>query len=117
MTYNDPAWSVFWCRGATQSDRVDASNVLFTGKHTAEDFSSRGSETIGFIVIEANLHKSFGNMVMEVGRGPLTALPYVEGGSFYTFDTPFLGTPEVAVLSSALMVGNDGCWYVHDRHC
>lgn len=111
MTSNEPAWSVFWCRGATRNDRVDASNVLFTGKHTAEDFSSRDSETVGFVVVEADLHKWFGNMAIEVGRGPLTALPYVDGGSTYTFNKPFLATPEVAVLSSSLMVGNDGGWY------
>ena len=52
MTANDPAFSVFWARGA-DSTAAPSNSALFVGKHVGEDSNrERLAETIGYIVIE-----------------------------------------------------------------
>ncbi len=55
MSADDPDWSVFWARGSDQWTPPSASS-LYVGKHVGEDSdTSRGNDTIGYIVIEAGI--------------------------------------------------------------
>jgi hypothetical protein len=111
MSFNDPKWSVFWCRGSNQSSPPSATQ-LFTGKHVGEDLTiARVNETVGYIVIEAG-HKTSGGIEIETSRGADIALGYVQGSYTYTFTTPFITTPVVAVLSQVAMDNSDGSWAV-----
>ena len=66
MSANDPAFSVFWARGA-DSNAPPSSDALFVGKHVGEDPNPmRSPETIGYIVIEE-------------GKGSIGALEYLAG--------------------------------------
>ncbi|MEQ1824524.1 MAG: LamG-like jellyroll fold domain-containing protein [Pirellula sp.] len=53
MSANDPAFSVFWARGADRTSAPSATS-LYVGKHVGEDpIETRANETIGYIVMEA----------------------------------------------------------------
>lgn len=109
MSYNDPTWSVFWCRGKNKSTPPN-SNVLFTGKHVGEDRTiTRLAETVGYIVIEEG-HATSGGIEVETARGPDITRGYVQGIYTYDFVAPFSTTPAVAVVSQVAMDGNDGGW-------
>jgi hypothetical protein len=108
MTYNDTDHSVFWCRGSSQGNPPDSSN-LYTGKMVGEDTdTTRENETIGYIVIEA-------------GSGTIDDIDYVAGvGSDtvcgvtnsppYSYSLSGLTGPVAAIASAAGMDGNDGGW-------
>ena len=111
MTFNDPAWSVFWAHGGSPGT-APTSSTLFTGKHVGQDSNrNRANETVGFIVVQS------GNGVVngeayQVGvgsdtvRGVTNAPPYS-----YLFVPQFLVTPpRIAVVTQAGMDGGDGSW-------
>lgn len=106
MSYNDPAFSVFWARGETPLSPPSGS-VLFTRKHVGKDPStSRAAETVGYIVIES-------------GAGTIGSVDYVAGlgadtvtDSASTYALSGLASVSAAVVSQAAMDGVDGSWAV-----
>ena len=69
MTYTDPDFSVFWCRGSSDGNPPDAAN-LYVGKSVCEDSdTTRADETVGYVVMEA------GNGTID-GRSPAPAAHY-----------------------------------------
>jgi uncharacterized repeat protein (TIGR02543 family) len=110
MSENDPAWSVFWCRGESETDPPSAT-ALSTGKMVAEDTdTTRENETIGFIVFEAG-HNTIDGLEFEafVGSDSVQGVddspPYI-----YDFTTSFASDPEVVVTTLAGMGGPNGGW-------
>ncbi|MEM7249493.1 MAG: S8 family serine peptidase, partial [Acidobacteriota bacterium] len=110
MSSNDPAWSVFWCQGASRTDPPSASTIR-TGKTVCEDTTvPRADETIGFIVIETG-HGSIGGVEYEAALGADTVLGVTNAPPYtYTFSSAFASVPEVAVVTMAAMDGNNGGW-------
>ena len=69
MTYNDPDWSVFWCRGSGMTS-PPSSTTLYIGKHVGEDpDTTRLDETLGYIVIESG-NGTVDGLVYWAGLGP-----------------------------------------------
>ena len=109
MTANDASFSSFWTRNDSSAAWGPDSSSMRLGKHVGEDpNTSRATETVGYIVIEA-------------GSGMLDELPYEAGvgaasvtGSAdnapATYTLSALRNASSAVLSSAGMRGNDGGW-------
>ena len=86
------------------------SSTLFTGKNVAEDSdTTRATETVGFIVIQA------GSGTLD-GSGYRTALgaDTIQGSTnairSYTFSSPLNSTPAFAIASQSAMDGNNGGW-------
>ena len=108
MTCNDPNFSTFWCCGSSRMDPPGSSN-LKVGKTVCEDpNTTRASEIIGYIVIEAGsgtiddvnyVAVLGGDTVGGVGDSP----PYV-----YSLSGPL--SPSVAVATQAGMDGSNGGW-------
>ncbi len=110
MTENDPDWSVFWSRGATQGDPPSPA-VLATGKMVGEDpDTTRADETIGVVVFEAG-HGTLAGVEFEAGLGPDTVAGVDDAPPYaVAFGTAFAEAPEVAVVSMAGMNGANGGW-------
>ncbi|MCO6439031.1 MAG: S8 family serine peptidase [Phycisphaerae bacterium] len=110
MSVLDPEWSVFWCRGNSQTNPPTAT-VLYTGKTVCEDtIVARANETIGFIVIESG-HGTIGGVAYEAALGPDTVLGITNSPPYsYSFGTPFATVPSVAVVTMAAMDGGNGGW-------
>jgi hypothetical protein len=110
MTYNDPDFSTFWCRGSASGNPPDSSN-LYTGKTVSEDSdTTRDDETIGYIVIEAG-SGTIGdvNYVADLGSN---AIQGVGDSPPYTYSISGLSSPNVAIASCAGMNGFNGGWAI-----
>ena len=111
MSENDAGFSVFWDQGTVRTDPPSAA-ALTTGKTVAEDSDvTRSDETVGFIVFEAG-HGTIGGVEYEAALGADTiegvtnnSPPYI-----YTFNTPFAGSPAIALLTMAGVDGVNGGW-------
>ena len=113
MTYNDPAWSVFWAAGGSRTS-IPSGSALTVGKHVGEDGdTTRADEMIGYIVIETNAS----------GTAQIEGLPYVAavGGDTirgmdnspgYDYSYAAMANSKTAVGSLAGMDGGDGGWAV-----
>jgi hypothetical protein len=110
MSENDSDWSVFWCRGSSQSEPPSATS-LRTGKTVCEDSDvTRNDETIGFIVFEAG-HGTIGGVEFEAFVGADTVQGVSDNPPYaYTFNTSFASAPAVAVATLVGMDGPDGGW-------
>jgi hypothetical protein len=115
MTYNDPAFSVFWARGSSRT-APPSSGALYVGRHVGEDpnWASRPTvnETIGYFVIEAT-----------IGVGDIEGLPFVAGlggdtirgitnSPPFTYNYTAMPNAKAAVASQAGMDGGNGGWAV-----
>ncbi len=113
MSAQDEAWSVFWASDGGQESPPE-SNRIGVGKHVAQDtLVDRAEEELGFLVFEAGVHRLDG-ILLQAGVGP----EWVRGtqdnaaGYSYVYNKFALPDPEVVVLSSAGMLGDDGGWPV-----
>mgnify|MGYP007114274223 CR=1 FL=1 len=109
MTYNDPAWSVFWAAGGSRTS-IPSGSALTVGKHVGEDGdTTRADEMIGYIVIETNAS----------GTAQIEGLPYVAavGGDTirgmgnspgYDYSYAAMANSKTAVGCLAGMDGGDG---------
>jgi hypothetical protein len=110
MTYNDPSWSVFWSRsGWSKNEPPDGSMNL--GKHVGEDpDTTRASETIGYIVIEAGSGSVSGRAyVAGVGANSIQGMGNAPPYSYAIGGLSSVGT---AIVSQTAMKGGDGGWAV-----
>ena len=110
MSELDPLWSVYWNQGTTRTMPPSASS-LRTGKTVGEDPTvPRANETIGFIALETG-HGTINGVAFEASIGTKSvygvddAPPYV-----YNFITPFGSAPQVAVVTQAAHIGDNGAW-------
>jgi hypothetical protein len=111
MSYNDPDWSVFWCRGSSD-EHPPSSTTLYVGKHVGEDTdTSRADETIGYIVIESG-NGSIGTLGYVAGLGADAVLGM--GYSLpYSYPLSGLTSPfPTAIVSQSGMDGMQGSWSV-----
>ncbi len=109
MSYNDPAWSVFWSRGGNKWDPASASS-LFTGKQVGEDPNrTRADETVGYIVFEAG-SGTLDGVDYKIALGADTVEGVPAGARTYTFAQPFAQTPTVGIVSQGAQDGGDGSW-------
>ena len=114
LTFNDPGWSVFWCRSSSSESDPPDSDSLRTGKHVGEDSNTiRSDETVGFIVIEAG-HSTTGGLVYEADLGTDIVQGYDNNanGYLYSYSTAFSSTPAVTVAGVAAVDGGDGSWAI-----
>ncbi len=112
MSANDPDWSVFWASSGSRTSPPSASQ-LNVGKHVAEDpDTTRASETIGYLVIEATQNGTIEGLPFVAGVGS-DVVRGVGNGS-YTYNYTAMPNSKTAVLSSAGMDGGDGGWAVLD---
>jgi Metallo-peptidase family M12 len=115
MSYQDPQWSVFWCRGWNRSTSAVPENwmVLATGKHVGKDRATqRAPEMIGYLVLDRGHNTSLG-VELETGRGNAAAASYVSGlWTNVTFAQSFAMVPTVAIVSQVGMVGDEGSFAV-----
>lgn len=110
MSANDEDWSVFWASSASRTSAPTAS-ALNVGKHVAEDTNAtRSTETVGYIVVEANASGSIDGVAFAAGVGADTVRGVGNGTYQYNYGTN-LGA-QTAILSSAGMDGGDGGWAV-----
>jgi len=112
MSFNDPGWSVFWCRGTSRTSPPSAT-VLYTGIHVGEDSDkTRSSETVGYIAIEGG-HGMLGSIEYEAKLGADSVSGYDNNEVYtYNYDATFGAVPEVTIVTQAAMDGNDGSWAV-----
>ncbi|OVE77886.1 hypothetical protein BVX99_01360, partial [bacterium F16] len=109
MTANDPVWSVFWCRGSSQSESP-SSTTWFTGKTVCEDSNTtRADETIGYIVMEAGSAMVEGETLMA-GIGTDIIVGMDDGPKTYALTG--LNSVSAAVASIPGLDGVDGGWPV-----
>ncbi len=109
MTFNDSAWSTFWCCGGNVGAPPTATECN-VGKHVGEDGNkTRAPETLG--VIEAGTGTLDG-VPYEAALGPDTVKGVGSGAPFYYSLSAFSQTPQVGVVSQAAMDGSDGGWAV-----
>lgn len=109
MTANDAAWSVFWCRGSSQS-ASPSSTVLNVGKAVCEDTSKvRADETIGYIVMEAGTATVEGKTILA-GTGADTVVGMDNGSRDYALTG--LSSISTVALSIPGLDGGDGAWPV-----
>jgi len=110
MTYTDPKFSSFWCRGSVTGNPPDSSN-LYTGKTICEDPNTTcNDETIGYIVIEAGSGDIEGiNYVADLGSN---AIAGVGDSPPYTYSISGLSSANVAIASCAGMNGPNGGWAI-----
>ena len=106
MSANDPAWSVFWSRGADELTPPSAT-TLFTGKHVAEDPDTvRADELVGYLVAERGAGVLCG-VDLYAERTP----DFVQGADDaapFGFGTPL--ATDAAVASLTAMDGGNGGW-------
>ncbi len=109
MSYNDPGFSTFWCRGKGVRTPPSATDIR-VGKQVAEDTQSyRADETLGVIVMESGSGK-IGGFAFEAGLGADSVRGVSNGVYTYSLDTS--NVPSTAILSQAAMDGNNGGWAV-----
>ncbi|MFC4991277.1 cadherin domain-containing protein [Rubritalea tangerina] len=112
MSANDARWSVFWSMGSSRTAPASASHFA-VGKHVGEDSStSRGDETVGYIVIESG-NGTINGVAYEAGLGadlPEGVGETTTGWNYSLSGT--LSTANLAVISQAAIDGNDGSWAV-----
>jgi hypothetical protein len=110
MSYNDPAWSVFWSHGNSRTS-PPTSSVLNVGKHVGEDpDATRANEIIGYIVIQAGQGVLDGRSYVA-GLGD-DAIKGVDNKPPYTYSLSGLNSASVAVVSQAAMDGGNGGWAI-----
>ncbi len=110
MTYNDPAFSTFWARGANRL-QPPSGQVLYVGKHVGEDRdTTRLDEEIGYIVIEAG-SGTIGDMAYtaELGNDKIRG---VGNSPPYGYSLNGLSSPSVAIISQAAMKDSNGGWAI-----
>ena len=108
MSYNDPAFSVFWARGSSRT-APPSSTTLFTGKNVAEDSNqTRADETVGYIVIESGTG-TIGSLAYSTATGADTVLGLGDSPP-YSYAIGGLDTVSSAIVSAAAMDGNNGGW-------
>ena len=113
MTFNDPDWSVFWCRGSSRQ-APPSSTDIHTGIMVAEDTDrTRASETIGFIVVEAGHGGTApSDFEAKLGADSVRGIDNNANGYSYSYSTAFASEPVVKIVTQAAMDGNDGGWAV-----
>jgi len=110
MTYNDAAFSTFWCCNGTRTDPPD-SGGLVVGKSAAEDPTpTRADETIGYIVIESGSGTLDG--VDYAASSGANSILGMDDSPPYTYDLSGMTNPIVAVVGIAGMDGGNGGWAV-----
>jgi hypothetical protein len=110
MSANDENWSVFWASSGSRTSPPTSSS-LNVGKHVAEDpNTTRATETIGYLVIEATQDGNIEGLPFVAGVGGDTVRGVGNGTYQYSYDA--MPNAKTAVLSSAGMDGNDGGWAV-----
>lgn len=110
MSANDPDWSVFWASSGSRTN-PPSSTALNVGKHVAEDSdTTRASETIGYLVIEATQNGTIEGLPFIAGVGN-DSVRGVDNGT-YQYDYDAMPNAKTAILSSAGMDGGDGDWAV-----
>jgi hypothetical protein len=109
MSYNSGLWSVFWSRGASAASPPSAS-VCQVGKHVGEDLDPRGTETIGYVVIEAGSGTVDGRRyAAAVGPDTVRGMGNSPPDT-YSLDLDFI--PSTAIVSQVGMDGGNGGWPV-----
>ena len=110
MSANDSDWSVFWASSNSRTSPPSASQ-LNVGKHVAEDpNTSRATETIGYLVIEATQSGTIEGLPFVAGVG--SDIVRGVGNGTYEYSYTAMPNAKTAVLSSAGMDGGDGGWPV-----
>ncbi len=110
MSANDSDWSVFWASSNSRTS-PPSSSQLNVGKHIAEDpDTTRATETIGYLVIEATQNGTIEGLpfVADVGSDIVRG---VDNGT-YQYNYTAMPNAKTAILSSAGMDGGDGGWAV-----
>lgn len=109
MTYNDPAWSVFWSRGTSRTNPASDFN-LYIGKHVAEDTNTaRADELLGVIILEQGTGAIAGTPY-EAALGPDTITGFSNPRARYSYTQTYSGNPQFAVGIQTAMDGNNGGW-------
>lgn len=81
MSFNDSRWQAFWCSNGSQGGPPTSGNI-YVGRHVAEDSdTSRSSETIGWIVVDASTGTTNGidwkaDLGADTVRGVSDSPPY-----------------------------------------
>ncbi len=110
MTANDEDFSVFWASSGSRTS-PPSSTALNVGKHVAEDpDTTRATETIGYLVIEATQSGTIEGLPFVAGVG--SDIVRGVGNGSYTYSYTAMPNAKTAVLSSAGMDGGDGGWAV-----
>jgi hypothetical protein len=110
MSANDEDFSVFWASGGSRTSAPTAGS-LNVGKHVAEDpDTTRATETIGYLVIEATQNGTIEGLPFVAGVGGDTVRGVGNGTYQYSYDA--MPNAKTAVLSTAGMDGGDGGWAV-----
>ena len=110
MSANDEDWSVFWSSSSSRTSPAD-SNSLNVGKHVGEDpDTTRATEKIGYLVIEATQSGTIEGLPFVAGVGGDTIRGV--GNGTYQYSYTAMPNAKTAVLSSAGMDGGDGGWAV-----
>lgn len=110
MSANDAHWSVFWSSSSSRTSPA-TSSALNIGKHVGEDsLTTRASETVGYLVIEATQNGTIEGLPFVAGVGGDTVRGVGNGSFQYAYDA--MPNAKTAVLSSAGMDGGDGGWPV-----
>ena len=109
MSANDSNWSVFWSRGASETQVASTTDVRI-GKHVGEDpLHARAPEVLGYIVVESGSGTINGwNYVVGLGADSVRG---VDNGK-YTYNLSGLASPSTTILTQAAMDGVDGSWAV-----
>ncbi|WP_428819053.1 hypothetical protein [Microbulbifer sp. MCCC 1A16149] len=109
MSANDSSWSVFWSRGASETEVASTSDIRI-GKHVGEDRQYvRAQETLGYIVVESGSGTISGrDYVVGLGSDSVRG---VDNGK-YSYPLNGLTSPTTAILTQAAMDGIDGSWAV-----
>ena len=109
MTTENEGWSVFWASRSNHSGHPPEMGNLAAGKHKGEDYNTtRNTETIGFIILEAGDYVVRGRQLeakvgSDIVRGPNNS------GYVYPLDHD---VATGAVLSVAGIDGGNGYWPV-----
>ncbi|TAK38585.1 MAG: T9SS type A sorting domain-containing protein [Saprospiraceae bacterium] len=113
MSYNDPAWSVFWASKNGDRTKPPARGSLAAGLQIAEDreYVSRQPETIGYFVFETSAGTLNGQKyIVAVGDD------IVQGVADNTQGYPYIlegfTRLNTAIVSSAGMDSDEGAWPV-----
>ena len=110
MSANDEGFSVFWASSGSRTS-PPTSSALNVGKHVGEDpDTTRATETIGYLVIEATQNGTIAGLPFVAGVGG-DIVRGVGNGS-YSYNYTAMPNAKTAVLSSAGMDGGDGGWAV-----
>ena len=106
MSYQDSRFSSFWAHNGSRTE-VPSSTSLSVGKHAGDDpETSRGEETIGYLVLEAGNHV-IGSTRVLAGLGS-DSVRGISNSPPYSYALDGLTSPSTAILSSAAMDGTDG---------